>query len=506
MKTFAQLAAPSRQWLRGGANQLLVLLLVLAAFPLFWDLGRNPVQLWDESRQAVNAAELARGGNWLVTTFAGQPDHWNTKPPLLIWLQAGLIKLLGYGPWALRLPSAVAGLGTVGLLYGFAARALRRPVAGFFGGLVLVTTAGYVRLHGTRTGDYDALLAFWELVSWLAFFQYLEGGRARYLYWVAAGFTLAVLTKGVAGLLGGPALLLYALGRGKLGGLLRQPRLYGLAALGLGVVATYYLARETADPGYLAAVRANELDGRYGQALDGHNGPWTHYVDIMYVREFESWLWWLLPAVLVWWQPDRRVRRAGSLLLLVVLSWLLLISSAATKLDWYALPIYPPLALLLGLGLDFLYHDVLAANLPRLPRSMAWPLRVGLVVGLFYFPYRAVVRRLREERDFSANSDDRLARYLGQVVVERPQLDSLTLLYGGGYNAVLQYYQTALRQTDHKIIAVRARAELRGLRPGAVVLVCDPQLRPALDSAFRVVVLHQASPCETLRLLAPKQE
>ena len=51
-----------------------------------------PLQLWDESRNANNALELAlsaRGlSGWRAPTFGGAPDHWNTKPPLLIWLMA----------------------------------------------------------------------------------------------------------------------------------------------------------------------------------------------------------------------------------------------------------------------------------------------------------------------------------------------------------------------------------------------------------------------------------
>lgn len=193
--------AAVRRWLLVPANQLFLLLLGLVAFPLLFELGRTPVQLWDESRLAISAVELSRGGNWLVMTFNGQPDHWNTKPPLLIWLQVLSIKLLGYGNWSLRLPTALAALGTVVLLYRFAAHTLRRPLAGFFGGLVLVTAAGYVRLHGARTGDYDALLAFWEAVAWLSLFHYLESPRPRYLYWLGAALTAAVLTKGVAGLI-----------------------------------------------------------------------------------------------------------------------------------------------------------------------------------------------------------------------------------------------------------------------------------------------------------------
>ncbi|UOQ78563.1 hypothetical protein MUN84_08455 [Hymenobacter sp. 5516J-16] len=65
----------------------------------------EPIYLWDESRVAVNAAEMALNNNWLVAHFEGQPDLWNTKPPLLLWLQVLSIKLFGFNEVAIRLPT-----------------------------------------------------------------------------------------------------------------------------------------------------------------------------------------------------------------------------------------------------------------------------------------------------------------------------------------------------------------------------------------------------------------
>jgi len=498
--------AAVRQWLLVPANQLFVLLLLLVAFPLLFELGRTPVQLWDESRLAINAFEMAHGGNWLVTTFGHQPDHWNTKPPFLIWCQVLSFRLFGYSAWALRLPTAVASVGIVVLLYRFAAYTLHRPLGGFFGCLVLVTAAGYIRLHGARTGDYDTMLAFWEVVAWLSFFYYLEDGRPRHLYWLGGALVLAVLTKGVAGLLGGPALLAYALLRGKLLWLLRQPRLYLVAILSLVIIGAVYLGREAYDPGYLKAVRENELGGRFAESSEGHTGPWSYYFDTLYAKDFADWLWWLLAAALIWLQPDRLVRRAGSLLLLFVLGWLAVLSTSATKLDWYAIPAYPPLALLIGLGLDYLYHDVLAVNLPRVPRALAWPLRIGLVALVFYLPYRAIMRHIVDERtsDYTMGNDAHLARYVGQLVQAQPNLDKLTLLYQGGYNGALLFYQMVLTEEGRKNVSVLAGTDVRFLQPGAVVLVCDPAYRARLDSTFKVVSVHQEATCETLLLLTRK--
>lgn len=213
-------------------------------------MGRNPVQLWDEPREAVNAVEMASSSHWLVPHFGGHPDHWNTKPPLLIWLEALSFKIFGYSTWTLRLPILLATLGTVVLIFRFAAKVLRRPLGGLVAGMVLVTCSGYVRLHVARTGEYDAMLAFWQVLIWISFFQYVELGSRRSVYWLTLGLAAAVLTKGPAGLMGLPGLLVYAIARGKILWLLRQPSIYVTAGIWITVVAGYFLLREAIDPGY----------------------------------------------------------------------------------------------------------------------------------------------------------------------------------------------------------------------------------------------------------------
>jgi len=64
-------------------------------------LDGHPVYLSDESRQAFNSFEMFLNGNWLVTTFENKPDLWNTKPPLLIWLQVLFYHLVGTNELAL---------------------------------------------------------------------------------------------------------------------------------------------------------------------------------------------------------------------------------------------------------------------------------------------------------------------------------------------------------------------------------------------------------------------
>jgi 4-amino-4-deoxy-L-arabinose transferase-like glycosyltransferase len=498
----ASLASSAKPWLARPENYLLLTLLVVV-FPLWFELGRNPVQLWDESRLAVNAAEMARDGHWLVPHFDGHPDHWNTKPPLLIWLEALSLRTLGFSTWALRLPTLLASLTTVFLLYRFAANTLRRPLAGVFGAMVLVTCAGYARMHVARTADYDALLTCWQVLLWTQFFQYLETGQQRHLGWVFVALLGGAFTKGPAGLLGVPGLLVYALGRGRLGWLVRQPGPYAAAAGWLLLMGAYFVGREAIDPGYWGVVQANDIGGRYLTVIENHEAGWAYYLNNMSDTLFNQWLWALAPAgLLLWLQPAGPVRRAGGLLVAFVVGWLLVISTAKSKLGWYDAPIYPALALLVGLGLSILYQDLLRLYLPRLGRA-SWLLPVCLVLTLFYPSYHAAVRRIIEERhsDYALGADGYLGRYVTKVTRERPQLTQLTLLTQGTIYQVLQYYKLQVAHTPGHQLTVLNWPDTHQLAAGQVVMFCNRAYRARLDSTFQVVELHDDSPCQTVLLL-----
>ncbi|MBC6608394.1 glycosyltransferase family 39 protein [Hymenobacter sp. BT188] len=484
---------------------LLLLLLALAYFPLYYDLGRHPIQLWDESRQAVNAVEMLRSGDWLITRFEGQPDLWNTKPPLLIWLQALSLYFFGFSELAVRLPTALATGGTILIVYFFAARTLRRPLVGFLAGLVLITSLGYVRLHVARTGDYDALLTFFQTLLWSSLYRYLVTGRKREAALLTVAVTGAILTKGVAGVLGLPALFLYVLYRRRIGWLLRQPSFYLAAGSTVFLVAGYYGIREWAAPGYWAAVQQNELGGRFDTVLSGHQHPWDYYILAMQELRFAPWHWVLLPTlVLAWRQPRRPLQHAVVLLALFSIVWLLVISNAQTKLEWYDAPVYPALSLLVGLGLWWLGRAVVSTYFAATYNQLLGAL--GLIIFVFYAPYQRVLEQIREDRysDYGLGPNARIGSYLRQLHHDQPLADSLQVLYPGGYDARLTYYQLTSPQRFQKNITIISPGAQKSLRPRQVVVVCDPNEALRLDSLYQTVPLHSAENCNTLLILRPR--
>ena len=320
--------------------------IVLAASVLFYRLGASPLEHFDESRLANNALEMAKTGLSLITTYDGMPDHWNTKPPLLIWLMSISIQVFGPNEWAVRLPSALAALATVTLMFAFCNFRLQRPFAGFAAVVVLLGSYNYMHFHAARSGDYDATLALWTTGYVLAGYLYMHDDpskRRQWLWLCAVGIVLAFLTKTVEGLIFLPALLIYAVAQNRIVEVLHSPAAYVSGAIVLLVCVGYYFWREQIDPGYFAAVMRNDLLGQY--MTDGGGGPFFFYFLSLIVKSL------LFAGFQFQWGRGER-RQISVFLGLMSLFFLVIISLSQTKRGWYTVPLLPPSAMVIGIGLD----------------------------------------------------------------------------------------------------------------------------------------------------------
>jgi 4-amino-4-deoxy-L-arabinose transferase-like glycosyltransferase len=461
------------------------LLLLITLFSLFTDLDGLTLRQWDEARLAINALEMSQSGNWIVTTFGFKPDLWNTKPPLMIWLQAGLIRLIGPTEWAIRLPSALAALATISLLYYFVAKYMRRPLSGFLTGSVLLSASGFLGGHHAHTGDYDALLTFCEVGMGLSLLLLLETGHSRWWVGVGVGLIAATLTKGVAAMLPIPCIALYCLSRQRGRQLLLMPGFWLVAVSWLAVAAGWYILREQTSPGYWAAVNMNELWGRFGTVLESNAGPWYLYIVSLGRSKFLPWFY-LFPAVIPFAlrHPDARTQRVAWFAFSWVVGMLFILSIAQTKLVWYFIPAFPWLALLVGIGAPQLATWLLnkVSN-----KSVKAALSFWLVAFLVLPPLITGLHELRDHwRDAykdDANTRNMLrAGYSLRVLRQQPSpptpltvitrysattLRPSSILKGdSGYNASLRFYLTAYPYPV-QVAPSSAIATLRG--PGYVL-------------------------------------
>ena len=181
---------------RKGWRIALITILVLGA-----GLGLRDPWPPDEPALALMAKTMADSGEWLIPFLGGEP--FAGHPPFAVWLMAAFYDTTGSLRLSFLLPSLLASLGTLWLVYDLA-RQLWGARTGRLAAMALLCSFQFM-LQAHR-GQVDAILMFWATLALYGFLQYilLENSR-RWLQVAGAAIGMGVLTKGVGYL---PALIL----------------------------------------------------------------------------------------------------------------------------------------------------------------------------------------------------------------------------------------------------------------------------------------------------------
>ncbi|MCB1691781.1 MAG: glycosyltransferase family 39 protein, partial [Pseudomonadales bacterium] len=163
---------------------LVSILLGIGSFPLF-DV--------DEGAFSEASREMVETGNFAATWLDGEPRY--DKPIFSYWMQAASISIFGHSEWAFRLPSALATIAWLVVLwrFGLAHLGRRRAIAA----VLLLGNCLWVGLIG-KAAIADAWLNLWLTLALLDIYRYFEAdGERRSLalmvfLWMGLGF----LTKG----------------------------------------------------------------------------------------------------------------------------------------------------------------------------------------------------------------------------------------------------------------------------------------------------------------------
>ncbi|HEY5807450.1 MAG TPA: glycosyltransferase family 39 protein [Povalibacter sp.] len=325
-------------WLCG-----LALLLIAAGIGL-----RDP---WpaDEPRFALVARDMVATHQWLIPYVGG--DVYADKPPLFFWLIALGLSVTGSLRLAFLLPSLLAGVGCVVLIYDLARRLWNREV-GLAAGLALLFSVQFV--WQARQAQIDATLCFFTTLSLYSLLRHCLLGPDWKWYamgWAAAGF--GIITKGVGFL---PLLVLIPYALSRRGGWSPRPAARGgwrwaigpvalLAAVCVWLVPMLLAARgDPALQAYRDEILFRQTVGRYTQAWHHHKPFWYFIVNVIPA------LWAPLTILLPWLVPRWRASlRERDLRILLPLAWVVLVvlffSCSTGKRGVYVLPALPALVL-----------------------------------------------------------------------------------------------------------------------------------------------------------------
>jgi len=470
----------------------LVVILIIA-LPLFAHLSELPVQRWDESRLAVNAYEMYKTHNWLVPTFLWEPDMWNTKPPLLIWLQVLCFNILGVGELAIRLPSALAAALTCLFIYWFFAVKFKNRLTGILAPAILIVSQGYVRIHGTRTGDYDSLLAMFTTISLLFFYLYLKERKAKYLLLTSVAITLGCLTKGVPSLMFLPAMFIMAIANGQIGNMLKSKAFYAGAVTFILLVPGYYLLREQYNPGYIAAVAQNELGGRFSSVLEGHVGPWYFYFDWLYKTGVLLVLLSVAGMITSLRKADTDTRYLGRYITVAALSFLLIISAAQTKIDWYSIPLYPLMAILAAIAIHDITQLILRQN--RMGNLLKYSILLVPFATVYTLSYEHILNSFWETEGYLKYTPNALPFYIKEDLGSKKDIKLTGVLYGEVEPDVI-WYEEINEHISFKMI--------RHLQPGDKVTAYKAESIDIIEHEYEHELLDVYNGVRVYAIAGPK--
>ncbi|MEM9930977.1 MAG: glycosyltransferase family 39 protein [Bacteroidota bacterium] len=473
---------------------ILVFLFAFFGLVLFAHLDDPQLEFYDEARRAVSALEMARGDapSWLTPPYYGAPDHWGTKPPLLVWSQALWMKVLGPGELAVRLPSALATLALCFLLTWWGKRDWGSPLAGALGALAVVLNWHFMGNHGARTGDFDALLVLFLTSQVICFYRWIASGQLKWLWLAGAAVFLAGMTKGVAGGFLLPGIGLWLLvdqqGRKKL----LHPGLYSIIGGAIGLVVGYYFLREQVDPGYLELVYNNELGGRYQETNENHRGPWYFYLRSLVMDPGWCHLVGLLIPGLVFLLSSTGYRRQASMLGITAVVFLGIISMAATKLYWYQSPALPLLGMLIGAGI---YH--LAALLKdSIGGQRGSFIGIALVTGLMISPSVLIVHRVLNAKIYQETP---LRKAAFRAFMRHPAVNPPYAVLIDNYNPNARFYVEQAREKG-KDVTLRRRLPL-----GDFLSVKEQPADGTFSKGDRVMVCHTSTWDHMFKRYQPKE-
>jgi hypothetical protein len=315
--------------------------------------------------QAQIARNMLDSGDGVIAHLDGVP--YVEKSPLIYWMIAISYRIFGVHDWSARIPVAFAAVVLAWVVYRYGRWAFEER-AGYYAGLVIATCVGLFLF--TRIQIPDVMLTLSTCLAYWAFQRATDPQETHPERWaavLAASLGVGVMLKGLIALVvpgGGIFVYLLLTGQQFSREVWRRLHLLSGALIFLTIAAPWHILATLRMPPYLDFTM-HSGPGEY------HGFFWFYFMNehvlrflnLRYPRDYNTvprpafWglhLLWLFPWSVYFPAVARLsfkpVDRAGQtrLLALCWAGFLLVFFTFSTTQEYYSMPIYPALALLLG--------------------------------------------------------------------------------------------------------------------------------------------------------------
>lgn len=327
----------------------------------------SPPSLMDDvdAVQAQIARNMLTRGDWVTARLDGVV--YLEKPPLIYWIIAIFYKVFGVHDWAARIPIALSVMALAGLTAAFGTWAFGKR-AGLYAGLCMATCVGLFLF--TRVLIPDVMLTFTIALAMWAFLRTIDEEEVHPRLWafvLAASLGTGLLLKSLIAMvfpIGGALIYLFLTKQLFVFRTWRRLRPISGFLIALLIAAPWHILATRRNPPYFSF-------SFHGGPGEYHGFLWFYFINeqvlrflnLRYPRDYNTvprlWFWlfhflWLFPWSVYFpaiaklsFNPADRAGRAR-LLALCWTGFLLIFFTFSTTQEYYSMPCYPALALLLG--------------------------------------------------------------------------------------------------------------------------------------------------------------
>lgn len=353
-----------------GKNWHLYLGVLLVAGAVYLGCIVSPPSLMDDvdAVQAQIARNMLTSGDWVTARLDGVV--YMEKAPLIYWTIALSYKIFGVHDWAARIPIALSVMGLAWFTAAFGIWAFGKR-AGFYAGLCMATCIGVFLF--TRILIPDVMITLTVALAMWAFLRALDDEEPHPRFWaflLYASLGVGLLLKSLIGIvfpIGAGVIYLLATRQFFSAKAWKRLHPFSGALIVLAIAAPWHILATLRNPPYFAFT-LHSGPGEYHGFLWFFfvNEQLLRFLNLRYPRDYDTvprlyfWLFhllWLFPWS-VYFPAIAKLSfkpldRAGQtrLLALCWTGFILVFFTFSTTQEYYSMPCYPALALLLGSAL-----------------------------------------------------------------------------------------------------------------------------------------------------------
>lgn len=352
----------------------IMIIAVVAILTIFFGIGGVPLLDPDEPVYAETAREMLLEGDLLSPRIFG--NYWYDKPPMYYWLVALAQTIFGDNEFAARFPAGLMAFATSMMMY-FSVTKLFNERAGFWSSIILTTSVEFFYLG--KAAVTDSTLLFFMTAAILSFLH-----KKYWLMYVFMAF--ATLTKGPIGIVfPGTIIFLYLLFMGQIYKILEMHVIRGMLLYFLIAGPWYYAMYTVHGMEFINTFLGFHNVTRFTTPEHASRVTIWYYFPVLIVGLF-PWIS-LLPQAVYAALSDSRIDDMRNLIFMHI--WLgfvfLFFTICQTKLVSYILPMYPPLAIVIGWSISHMItkqrHNTTYTGWAISALAMFILIGVGFIIG-----------------------------------------------------------------------------------------------------------------------------